>query len=68
VRHQVAVTQPHPDLDPARVPVVFDLSAGLYWRPEEEGLLFGMAPWRTPFAENTAAKSSARAQCHLLER
>jgi sarcosine oxidase, subunit beta len=42
VRHQVAVTQPHPDLDPARVPMVFDLSAGLYWRPEEKGLLFGM--------------------------
>jgi len=43
VRHQVAVTQPHPDLDPARVPMVFDLSAGLYWRPEENGLLFGMS-------------------------
>jgi len=43
VRHQVAVTQPHPDLDPARVPMVFDLSAGLYWRPEEKGLLFGMS-------------------------
>jgi len=43
VRHQVAVTQPHPDLDPARVPMVFDLNAGLYWRPEEKGLLFGMS-------------------------
>jgi sarcosine oxidase, subunit beta len=43
VRHQVAVTEPHPDLDPARVPMVFDLSAGLYWRPEEKGLLFGMS-------------------------
>jgi len=43
VRHQVAVTQPHPDLDPARLPMVFDLSAGLYWRPEEGGLLFGMS-------------------------
>jgi sarcosine oxidase subunit beta len=43
VRHQVAVTQPHPDLDPARLPMVFDLSAGLYWRPEERGLLFGMS-------------------------
>jgi sarcosine oxidase subunit beta len=43
VRHQVAVTQPHPDLDPARVPMVFDLAAGLYWRPEEKGLLFGMS-------------------------
>ena len=42
-RHQVAVTQPHPDLDPARVPMVFDLASGLYWRPEEGGLLFGMS-------------------------
>ena len=23
--------------------MVFDLSAGLYWRPEEGGLLFGMS-------------------------
>jgi sarcosine oxidase, subunit beta len=43
VRHQVAVTQPHRDLDPVRVPMVFDLTAGLYWRPEEGGLLFGMS-------------------------
>jgi sarcosine oxidase, subunit beta len=42
-RHQVAVTQPHPDLHPARLPMVFDLTAGLYWRPEEGGLLFGMS-------------------------
>ncbi len=43
VRHQVAVTQQHPDLHPSRVPMVFDLHAGLYWRPEEGGLLFGMS-------------------------
>ena len=43
VRHQVAVTEPHPDLAPDRVPLVFDLPAGLYWRPEEKGLLFGMS-------------------------
>jgi sarcosine oxidase subunit beta len=43
VRHQVAVTEPHPDLRPARVPMVFDVPAGLYWRPEEGGLLFGMS-------------------------
>jgi sarcosine oxidase, subunit beta len=43
VRHQVAVTQPHSDLAAERVPMVFDLSAGLYWRPEEGGLLFGMS-------------------------
>ncbi len=43
VRHQVAVTERHPDLAPSRVPMVFDLAAGLYWRPEEGGLLFGMS-------------------------
>src|ERR1019366_1753846 len=43
VRHQVAVTQRHPDLHPSRLPMVFDLSAGLYWRPEEGGMLFGMS-------------------------
>jgi sarcosine oxidase, subunit beta len=43
VRHQVAVTEPHPELATERLPMVFDLSAGLYWRPEEGGLLFGMS-------------------------
>jgi sarcosine oxidase, subunit beta len=43
VRHQVAVTQPHPGLRPDQVPMVFDLAAGLYWRPEDGGLLFGMS-------------------------
>jgi sarcosine oxidase subunit beta len=43
VRHQVAVTQPHPDLAPHRLPMVFDVAAGIYWRPEDGGLLFGMS-------------------------
>jgi sarcosine oxidase subunit beta len=43
VRHQVAVTEPHPDLVASRLPMVFDLSVGLYWRPEEGGMLFGMS-------------------------
>ncbi len=43
VRHQVAVTEPHRALAAERVPMVFDLAAGLYWRPEEGGLLFGMS-------------------------
>ena len=51
-RHQVAVTGQHPDLDPARVPMVFDLAAGLYWRPEEGGLLFGMSNPDEPPSEN----------------
>jgi sarcosine oxidase, subunit beta len=51
-RHQVAVTERHPALDPARVPMVFDLAAGLYWRPEEGGLLFGMSNPEEPPGEN----------------
>jgi sarcosine oxidase subunit beta len=43
VRHQVAVTEPRAAFEPSRLPMVFDLVAGLYWRPEEGGLLFGMS-------------------------
>ena len=43
VRHQVAVTEQHPDLAPSRLPMLFDLAVGLYWRPEEGGMLFGMS-------------------------
>jgi sarcosine oxidase subunit beta len=53
VRHQVAVTEPHPDLDPSQVPMVFDVRAGLYWRPEESGLLFGMSNPDEPPGEAT---------------
>jgi len=54
VRHQVAVTEQHPDLAPSRLPMVFDLSAGLYWRPEEGGLLFGMSNPDEPPGVNRA--------------
>jgi sarcosine oxidase subunit beta len=40
-RHQVAVTEAHPAF--ADTPMVFDVPSGLYWRPEEDGLLFGMS-------------------------
>ncbi len=42
-RHQVVVTAPHPDLAPERVPMVFDVTSGIYWRPEDGGLLWGMS-------------------------
>jgi sarcosine oxidase subunit beta len=42
-RHQVVVTAPHGDLAPERLPMVFDVAAGIYWRPEEGGLLWGMS-------------------------
>ena len=43
VRHQVAVTEPHAELSPDRLPMVFDVAAGIYWRPEDGGILFGMS-------------------------
>jgi sarcosine oxidase subunit beta len=43
VRHQVAVTEPHPAFDVERRAMAFDLDGGLYWRLEEGGLLFGMS-------------------------
>ena len=42
-RHQVVVTEPHPDLAPERLPMVFDVASGIYWRPEEGGVLWGMS-------------------------
>ena len=50
-RHQVVVTEPHPDLAPERVPMVFDVLAGIYWRPEEGGLLWGMSNPDEPVGE-----------------
>jgi sarcosine oxidase subunit beta len=44
-RHTVAVLEPHKMFDVERMPMVFDLAAGLYWRLEEGGLLFG---WSDP--------------------
>jgi sarcosine oxidase subunit beta len=46
------VTERHPDLRRSRVPMVFDLAEGLYWRPEEGGLLFGMSNPDEPPGEN----------------
>ncbi|HEY7400042.1 MAG TPA: FAD-binding oxidoreductase [Actinomycetota bacterium] len=49
VRHQVAVSEPHAAFAVDRLPMVFDLTAGLYWRLEEGGLLWGMSnPNETP--------------------
>ena len=49
VRHQVAVTEPHPAFQADRRAMAFDLSGGLYWRLDDGGLLFGMSnPDETP--------------------
>ncbi|HET7676267.1 MAG TPA: FAD-binding oxidoreductase [Candidatus Limnocylindrales bacterium] len=45
VRHSVAVTEPHDAFRVERQPMVFDIGSGLYWRLEEDGLLFG---WSNP--------------------
>jgi sarcosine oxidase subunit beta len=42
-RHQVAVTDRHDALSGPRLPMMFDLRAGIYWRQEEGGLLWGMS-------------------------
>jgi sarcosine oxidase subunit beta len=48
-RHQVVVTEPHPAFEVERLPMVFDIGAGIYWRLEEGGLLWGMSnPAETP--------------------
>ena len=44
-RHTVAVLEPHPAFAGGSMPMVFDIGAGLYWRLEEGGLLFG---WSNP--------------------
>jgi sarcosine oxidase, subunit beta len=43
-RHQVVVTAPPPERDPRELPMGFDVSSGIYWRPDEDGgLLWGMS-------------------------
>ena len=42
-RHQVVVTSPHEAFDVERQTMIFDVGAGIYWRLEEGGLLWGMS-------------------------
>jgi sarcosine oxidase subunit beta len=42
-RHQVVVTEDHPELAAERLPMMFDATSGIYWRPEEGGILWGMS-------------------------
>jgi sarcosine oxidase subunit beta len=58
VRHTVAVTEPHDAFAVERVPMVFDIGAGLYWRPEEGGLLYGWSDPNDPPGE--APRSTGR--------
>ena len=52
-RHTVGVLEPHDAFTVERMPMVFDLAAGLYWRLEEGGLLFG---WSDPDEEPGEAR------------
>src|SRR5258705_8480365 len=45
VRHTVCVLEPSAVFDVERMPMVFDIGGGLYWRLEGGGLLFG---WSDP--------------------
>jgi len=48
-RHQVVVTEPSSDLHTDTTAMAFDIGAGIYWRPEEGGFLWGMSnPTETP--------------------
>ncbi len=42
-RHQVVVTEASEALRSASSAMVFDIGAGIYWRPEEGGFLWGMS-------------------------
>jgi sarcosine oxidase subunit beta len=43
-RHQVVVTEPVPGVDVHALPMVFDVTSGIYWRPGDDGgLLWGMS-------------------------
>ena len=42
-RHQVVVTESHPDFAPERLPMIFDVASGIYWRPCEGGVMWGMS-------------------------
>jgi len=44
-RHTVCVLEPHEVFTVERMPMVFDIGEGIYWRLEEGGLLFG---WSDP--------------------
>jgi sarcosine oxidase subunit beta len=42
-RHMVVVTEPSPALHADSTAMAFDMGAGIYWRPEEGGFLWGMS-------------------------
>jgi sarcosine oxidase subunit beta len=57
-RHQVVVTEAHPDFAAERLPMVFDVASGIYWRPCEGGVMWGMSNPEEPPGEATEFDAS----------
>ncbi len=64
-RHQVVVTEPHPEFDVPGRPMAFDLASGIYWRPEDGGLMWGMS---NPSEVPGPAREVDWDYVHLMER
>ena len=64
-RHTVAVLEPHDAFAVDRAAMVFDLAAGLYWRLEEGGLLFG---WSDPDEQPGEARADRLGGLRALSR
>jgi sarcosine oxidase subunit beta len=68
-RHQVVVTEPSPALHADTTAMAFDIGAGIYWRPEEGGFLWGMSnPAETPGAATRIDWEYLRAMERRLHR
>jgi len=68
-RHQVVVTEPSPALEPDTSAMAFDIGAGIYWRPEEGGFLWGMSnPAESPGAARSIDWDHLRAMERRLHR
>ena len=68
-RHQVVVTEASEALQPENTAMVFDIGAGIYWRPEEGGFLWGMSnPDEEPGPGRSIDWSNLRAMQRRLHR
>lgn len=64
-RHQVVVTEASDALHPDTTAMAFDIGAGIYWRPEEGGFLWGMS---NPDEEPGAGRSIDWTYLRKMER
>ena len=64
-RHQVVVTEASDALHPDTTAMAFDIGAGIYWRPEEGGFLWGMS---NPDEEPGAGRSIDWPYLRKMER